>query len=93
MQPPLHSRHCFGFQFKHGGTSSQKQKSTKRTSSKGWKSLHAVQNAQHESFQKLTGGDRGGVLAGDPIGANAATPASLLPGVLVESMEESGEGG
>lgn len=33
------------------------------------------------------------MLAGDPIGANAAAPTSLLPGVLAESMEESGDSG
>lgn len=40
-----------------------------------------------------TAGDRGGVLAGDPMGANAPCPTSLLPGVLVESIEESGDSG
>lgn len=41
----------------------------------------------------LTVGDLGGVLAGDPMGANVPAPTSLLPRVLVEPMEESGEGG
>lgn len=41
----------------------------------------------------LTDGDRGGVLAGDPMGANAPPPTSLLPSVLVEPIEESGESG